>query len=780
MRQPRKRRGRYGIAFGSGSPVTPSNPSFPTVVFQPNSREGSFSLDGLGNRFVARAGGAYGDNDDALFDGPWYTNATTPEWYSGAPDVMVVGMATENPGTDRRWRGLMRFILSDVTKDQSSIKSGPTPEESWWPYVTAARLKFYVIGMGTPEPSPAGGTATGDLRVRYGVDGLFYSPTADENPMGSTETDARNTFNQIYNNGATPLQPTIAWADWGATAGVVTVDLPQAAIDDYLKHMGDETIYGPGFNPYLEIALILEHDLAEDDLVNFKVEIGAWGVYQPTLEIDFDLPDEPDPALWVSTTSVAMGPTATVLFFRIRNTGGGTLSWSVAESASWLVLSPTSDTNTGELDTVLVTVDRTGLAEGDHFANVTVTSNAGSATVSVSVNVPEVAPPPTPVLSVDPVSLDFEDALTSLTFEITNVGTGTLTWSITDDAAWLSCSPASGTTTVETDTITVTVDRTGIETGSYSATITVTSDGGTQEINVAMEAVVETAHYWLFVINDTQYNDIASNVTRFSGDPAYEGFVSLAQITQTKVTNWRNAFPGCKIIAYLILYNLQAESQPNFTMYDDLRDGLDDLWLRRVSDNAKVTLGGFFGHYFWNSTMLTNELVPWLQRSGTLLDWPTKYDGFYLDNLNWEAGIGVYEGLIAAHGALKVNGVQKSAAELRAMYAATSAAITAAVRSVLAAGKIIITNSAAYAASGQQDPIERPDPNINGILWEPTLAQAHQAEVFLNQPWEDNPDQYPCQYVNNLTQWNEIIAQTWDPSVRFMQNIGMSGRLPPP
>jgi hypothetical protein len=55
-------------------------------------------------------------------------------------------------------------------------------------------------------------------------------------------------------------------------------------------------------------------------------------------------------------------------------------------------------------------------------------------------------------------------------FTITNSGTGTLNWSITDNAAWIDCSPTSGTNNA---LITVTVVSPGLSAGTYTGTITV-------------------------------------------------------------------------------------------------------------------------------------------------------------------------------------------------------------------------------------------------------------------------------------------------------------------
>ena len=73
-----------------------------------------------------------------------------------------------------------------------------------------------------------------------------------------------------------------------------------------------------------------------------------------------------------------------------------------------------------------------------------------------------------PILAVnpDPPDHDFGDAnigeSLSWSFEITNAGCGTLSWTVSTDVDWISVDPASGTTTTETDTVTVMVDTSSL------------------------------------------------------------------------------------------------------------------------------------------------------------------------------------------------------------------------------------------------------------------------------------------------------------------------------
>ncbi len=64
-------------------------------------------------------------------------------------------------------------------------------------------------------------------------------------------------------------------------------------------------------------------------------------------------------------------------------------------------------------------------------------------------------------------------------FSIQNTGGSSLSYSLSVGAAWLSVTPASGTSTGNANTIAVTLDPTGLKTGTYTSTITAAAAGAT-------------------------------------------------------------------------------------------------------------------------------------------------------------------------------------------------------------------------------------------------------------------------------------------------------------
>jgi hypothetical protein len=98
--------------------------------------------------------------------------------------------------------------------------------------------------------------------------------------------------------------------------------------------------------------------------------------------------------------------------------------------------------------------------------------------------------PPNPVLVVSPITLDFGSTDNSKTFQISNSGSGTLTWTVTEnpDKAWLtSINPNQGAGDA---TVTVTVDRTQLTGNNDTGELLVNSNGGTQNIAVRISKPV--------------------------------------------------------------------------------------------------------------------------------------------------------------------------------------------------------------------------------------------------------------------------------------------------
>jgi len=162
----------------------------------------------------------------------------------------------------------------------------------------------------------------------------------------------------------------------------------------------------------------------------------------------------------------------------IWNSGGGTLNWTLSDDAAWLSEIPMSGNSTGEHDSVTVAANITGMSAGDYSANITISAAGAN-------NTPQVVPvslhiSPATGISFSPSNLSFSAVEggadpANETLEIWNSGGGTLNWTLTDDAAWLSEIPMSGNSTGEHDNVTVAANITGMSPGDYSANITISA-----------------------------------------------------------------------------------------------------------------------------------------------------------------------------------------------------------------------------------------------------------------------------------------------------------------
>jgi hypothetical protein len=188
------------------------------------------------------------------------------------------------------------------------------------------------------------------------------------------------------------------------------------------------------------------------------------------------------PVLAVAPTSLAFSATAgaanpAAKTLSVANTGGGSLSFTASDDAPWLSVSPSSGTAPRDLS---VSVDTAGLAAGTHTATVTVTSAGTSGSPKqIPVTLTVDPPPATPALSVTPSTLSFSAVAggadpAAKTFSVTNTGTGSLSFTTSDDAPWLSATPTSGTAPQD---VTVSVDTAGLAAGTYTGKVTVTAAG---------------------------------------------------------------------------------------------------------------------------------------------------------------------------------------------------------------------------------------------------------------------------------------------------------------
>ncbi len=186
----------------------------------------------------------------------------------------------------------------------------------------------------------------------------------------------------------------------------------------------------------------------------------------------------PGPVLEVSPLELSLGTEVREAELKVMNSGTESLDWKSENPAEWIEVDPArGHLDPGGAAVLRVRVQRVGLPSGVHEAVVGFRSEGGDVDVTVSCEVPP------PVLSVEPTELDFGETDTEQSFQIRNLGGGILTWTLRWEAPWVSASPAGGEV-VESQTVSIEVDRADLEPGAHETSLLVESDGGSAGIHL--------------------------------------------------------------------------------------------------------------------------------------------------------------------------------------------------------------------------------------------------------------------------------------------------------
>ncbi len=160
----------------------------------------------------------------------------------------------------------------------------------------------------------------------------------------------------------------------------------------------------------------------------------------------------------------------------ISNLGGGTLNWTISTSSGWLSASPASGTAPS---VTAIAADISGLSPGAYEDTLVITA-PGATNSPQKVPVTFIVSQLPPVIAVNPTGFSYtivqgDPSPADEYLEIFTTAQGSeLNWTASNNAAWLTISPASGTATgSEVDSVLVQVDVTGLSFGTYTDTITV-------------------------------------------------------------------------------------------------------------------------------------------------------------------------------------------------------------------------------------------------------------------------------------------------------------------
>jgi len=141
--------------------------------------------------------------------------------------------------------------------------------------------------------------------------------------------------------------------------------------------------------------------------------------------------------------------------------------------------------------------------------------------------------PGDPILDASPLVVTFGENDDAMPLAVSNIGAGILTWEVLESLTWLTAGPTSG---AGDHTITLAVNRFGLQTGHYTETLWVASSGGNATITIELEVGANP----ILGVNPTSLTfgetDVLKNLTVFNAgtgpitwsiDPPVAGWLSI-------------------------------------------------------------------------------------------------------------------------------------------------------------------------------------------------------------------------------------------------------------
>jgi hypothetical protein len=184
---------------------------------------------------------------------------------------------------------------------------------------------------------------------------------------------------------------------------------------------------------------------------------------------------------------------------------GSQFNFTLYEGSSWLSKSPIQGTSPR---TIIVSVNTVGLTSGVYFDSIRVDAPTALNTPRFVYIRLTITPPP-PVIVASPTSMSFNALVggsnpASSVLHISNGDGGTLHWSVAKSQTWLSLTPASG---VNTGSVTVSVDITGLAIGEYTDDIVISDPAATNN-PVTVPVKLTVASSLPVIAADSAYNYI--------------------------------------------------------------------------------------------------------------------------------------------------------------------------------------------------------------------------------------------------------------------------------
>ena len=274
----------------------------------------------------------------------------------------------------------------------------------------------------------------------------------------------------------------------------------------------------------------------------------------------------------VTPTTATLGPvtegyqkTATTQI-TINTSGTGTVSWNASydkNQGSWLLLNTTNGQIQAPNSQPITLSAATGMKAGTYSVNVSITNPQSNKTLTFAVTF-TVQALPAELSSVAPNPLTLTTATQGYTQPVSaqatlsTTGSGTLNWTATSDANWLSLGNMSGQIQApSTQTVTI-IATTGLQAGNYTGNITFTNAQSGKQLTLAVTFTVQPAP--LLSINTNTLNMSTDCQPRRTG---WICFVTLTNQSTTDSLTWTSASTnsGTTVVTVIPATNTLAAGQ---------------------------------------------------------------------------------------------------------------------------------------------------------------------------------------------------------------------------
>lgn len=206
--------------------------------------------------------------------------------------------------------------------------------------------------------------------------------------------------------------------------------------------------------------------------------------------------------------------------FRVRASGKGSINYTITKDKSWISLSSTQGSSSGDWDPITVNVDASGKGDGTYNGTISITDpNAYNNPVEVGVilTIGEAGGGggggggggETSFLETDKASIEFtmEEGVNpaSKSFNLRASGGESLNYSVTPNMPWLSVFPVEGTAGSAWSPISVTIEAASKPPGNFKGRIDIKAPGAVGKASVFINLTIEKKNVPSIQLNRTKF-----------------------------------------------------------------------------------------------------------------------------------------------------------------------------------------------------------------------------------------------------------------------------------